>query len=83
MPLAEDLHLSPEEKRKHKKKCLVQSPNSYFMDVRCPGCYKITTIFSHVQHSRFVCWLLNCPLPACRRKSKAFRRVLLQAEAAL
>uniref|UniRef100_A0A8D2M1H4 40S ribosomal protein S27 n=1 Tax=Zonotrichia albicollis TaxID=44394 RepID=A0A8D2M1H4_ZONAL len=33
----------------HKKKRLVQSPNSYFMDVKCPGCYKITTVFSHAQ----------------------------------
>ncbi|XP_048203610.1 40S ribosomal protein S27-like [Perognathus longimembris pacificus] len=43
------LHPSPEEKRNHKKKHLVQSPNSYFMDVKCPGCYKITTVFSHAQ----------------------------------
>jgi hypothetical protein len=45
MPLAKDLlHPSIEEERqKHKKKRLVQSPNSYFMDVKCPGCYKITT----------------------------------------
>nr|XP_002800403.2 40S ribosomal protein S27-like [Macaca mulatta] len=51
MPLAKDLlHPSPEEeKRKHKKKRLVQSPNSYFMDVKCPGCYKITMVFSHAQ----------------------------------
>lgn len=45
MPLAKDL-LHPsldEERRKHKKKRLVQSPNSFFMDVKCPGCYKITT----------------------------------------
>ncbi|XP_027630211.1 40S ribosomal protein S27-like [Tupaia chinensis] len=50
MPLAKDLlHPSPEEeKRKHKKR-LVQSPNSYFLDVKCPGYYKITTIFSHIQ----------------------------------
>uniref|UniRef100_A0A671UM09 40S ribosomal protein S27 n=1 Tax=Sparus aurata TaxID=8175 RepID=A0A671UM09_SPAAU len=50
-PLAKDLlHPSPEEeKRRHKKKRLVQSPNSYFMDVKCPGCYKITTVFSHAQ----------------------------------
>ncbi|XP_012657373.1 40S ribosomal protein S27-like [Otolemur garnettii] len=49
MPLTKDLlHPSPEEKRKHKK-CLVQSPNYYFMDVKCPGCYKITTVFSHAQ----------------------------------
>jgi small subunit ribosomal protein S27e len=26
-----------EEKKKHKLKRLVQSPNSYFMDVKCPG----------------------------------------------
>ncbi|KAL7382347.1 hypothetical protein ABVT39_020875 [Epinephelus coioides] len=51
LPLAKDLlHPSPEEeKRRHKKKRLVQSPNSYFMDVKCPGCYKITTVFSHAQ----------------------------------
>jgi len=51
MPLAKDL-LNPtveEEKRKCKLKRLVQSPNSYFMDVKCPGCYKITTVFSHAQ----------------------------------
>ncbi|XP_052015599.1 40S ribosomal protein S27-like [Apodemus sylvaticus] len=49
MSLAKDLlHPSRKgEKKKHKKKCLVQSPNSYFMDVKCPGCYKITTVFSH------------------------------------
>lgn len=34
------LHPSPEEeKRRHKKKRLVQSPNSYFMDVKCPGMF--------------------------------------------
>merc|ERR1712126_766726 len=27
----------------------VQHPNSYFMDVKCPGCYRITTVFSHAQ----------------------------------
>ena len=44
------LHPRPEdEKRKHKLKRLVQHPNSYFMDVKCPGCYKITTVFSHAQ----------------------------------
>lgn len=82
---------SKEEKRKHKKKRLVQSPNrcverartaffsrdvnrvlvrppprppptapfpaprprpcvrSFFMDVRCPNCTEITTVFSHAQ----------------------------------
>ncbi|RKP18367.1 40S ribosomal protein S27, partial [Rozella allomycis CSF55] len=37
------------EERKHKLKRLVQSPNSYFMDVKCEGCFKFTTIFSHAQ----------------------------------
>lgn len=41
--------LPAEEKRKHKLKRLVQHPNSYFMDVKCPGCLKITTVFSHAQ----------------------------------
>jgi len=37
--LARDLlHPSPEEeRRRHKLKRLVQHPNSYFMDVKCPG----------------------------------------------
>jgi len=51
MPLAKDL-LNPspmEERRRCKLKRLVQSPNSFFMDVKCPGCYKITTVFSHAQ----------------------------------
>lgn len=33
----------------HKKKRLIQSPNSFFMDVKCPNCYSITTVFSHAQ----------------------------------
>ena len=51
MQLAKDL-LSPSEaseRRKHKLKRLVQSPNSFFMDVKCPGCFQITTVFSHAQ----------------------------------
>lgn len=27
------------EKQKHKLKRLVQSPNSFFMDVKCQGCF--------------------------------------------
>ncbi|XP_054423569.1 40S ribosomal protein S27-like [Pteronotus mesoamericanus] len=50
IPLAKYLlHRSPEEKRKHKKHRLVQSPSSYFTDVKCPGCCKIPTVFSHAQ----------------------------------
>ncbi|KAF8499138.1 40S ribosomal protein S27 [Russula emetica] len=51
MPLAIDL-LNPSaeaESKKHKLKRLVQSPNSYFMDVKCPGCFNISTVFSHAQ----------------------------------
>ena len=40
---------SADEKRKHKLKRLVQQPNSFFMDVKCPGCFNITTVFSHAQ----------------------------------
>ncbi|KAJ0817559.1 putative ribosomal protein S27 [Helianthus annuus] len=29
------------EKRKHKLKRLVQSPNSFFMDVKCQGCFNM------------------------------------------
>ncbi|CAG8439408.1 6786_t:CDS:2, partial [Acaulospora morrowiae] len=44
------LNPTPEhERRQHKLKRLVQSPNSYFMDVKCPGCFSITTVFSHAQ----------------------------------
>ncbi|XP_017771578.1 PREDICTED: 40S ribosomal protein S27 [Nicrophorus vespilloides] len=51
MPLAVDLlHPTAESQRRaHKKKRLVQHPNSFFMDVKCPGCYAISTIFSHAQ----------------------------------
>jgi small subunit ribosomal protein S27e len=51
MTLAVDLlnPLEHSEKQKHKLKRLVQSPNSYFMDVKCSGCFQITTVFSHAQ----------------------------------
>ncbi|XP_074173805.1 small ribosomal subunit protein eS27 [Rhinolophus sinicus] len=65
MPLTKDLlHPSPkEEKRKHKKKCLVQGPSSYFMDVTCPECYKNTTVFSHVQT---VVLCVGCSMVLCQ-----------------
>ncbi|XP_032018632.2 small ribosomal subunit protein eS27-like, partial [Hylobates moloch] len=64
-PLAKYLlHPSPEEeKRKHKKKCLVQSTNSYFMDVKRPGCYKITTVFTHAQR---VVLCVGCSIVLCQ-----------------
>ncbi|KAG6845637.1 40S ribosomal protein S27 [Tephrocybe sp. NHM501043] len=51
MTLAVDLlNPSPEyERNQHKLKRLVQSPNSYFMDVKCSGCFAISTVFSHAQ----------------------------------
>ena len=51
MVLVQDL-LNPNpasEAQKHKLKTLVQSPRSFFMDVKCPGCLNITTVFSHAQ----------------------------------
>lgn len=39
------------EDHMHKLKKLVQAPNSFFLDVRCPQCYNISTIFSHSQTS--------------------------------
>ncbi|ELK36855.1 40S ribosomal protein S27 [Myotis davidii] len=54
MLLAKDLlRPPPEEKRKHKRKNLVQSPDSYLMDVKCPGCYRITTMFSQLHEQQF------------------------------
>ncbi|VDL62298.1 unnamed protein product [Hymenolepis diminuta] len=47
--LAKDL-LHPtlaQEKRKCKLKRLIPSPNSFFMDVKCPECLFIQVIFSH------------------------------------
>jgi len=31
----------------HKRHRLVQGPNSFFMDVKCPSCFVITTVYSH------------------------------------
>ncbi|PWN23684.1 putative 40S ribosomal protein S27 [Microstroma glucosiphilum] len=56
MTLAVDL-LNPsaeQQQRSHKLKRLVQSPNSYHMDVKCPGCFAITTVFSHA-HTVVLC----------------------------
>uniref|UniRef100_A0A3Q3BSX8 40S ribosomal protein S27 n=1 Tax=Kryptolebias marmoratus TaxID=37003 RepID=A0A3Q3BSX8_KRYMA len=65
LQLAKDLmHPSlAEEVRRHKKRRLVQSPNSYFMDVKCLGCYRITTIFSHA-HTVVSC--PGCSTVLCR-----------------
>ncbi|KAK6588338.1 hypothetical protein RS030_6889 [Cryptosporidium xiaoi] len=51
------------EEQKHKLKRLIQSPNSFFMDVRCPGCLQITTVFSHAQT---VVFCGSCSAPLCQ-----------------
>ena len=38
-----------ETERAHKLRRLIPAPNSFFMDVKCPGCVQITTVFSHAQ----------------------------------
>ncbi|EPY33250.1 small subunit ribosomal protein S27e [Strigomonas culicis] len=35
------------ERMKHKRRRLVQGPNSYFMDVKCPNCTTVTKVYSH------------------------------------
>ena len=48
MAFTDLLHPSVEEEaNKHKLKRFVQSPNGYFMDVKCNGCLKVTTVYSH------------------------------------
>ncbi|XP_026360267.1 40S ribosomal protein S27-like [Ursus maritimus] len=42
----------------------MQSPNSYFMDVKYPGCYKISTIVSHAQ-TVVSCVGFSTALPQC------------------
>ena len=37
------------EEHLHKLKRLVQTPNSFFMDVICKQCNEISTVFSHSQ----------------------------------
>ncbi len=61
---ADLLHPSAElELRTHKLKRLVQSPNSFFMDIKCPGCFQITTVFSHAQ-TVVLCG--NCNIMLCQ-----------------
>lgn len=87
MPLARDL-LHPsidDERRKHKKKRLVQSPNSYFMDVKCPGCYKITTgkaFFSFASLGKRFSSLFFSSLQPCTN-SRLVRRLQLRSLFAL
>ena len=38
-----------QEEHMHKLKKLVQTPNSFFMDVICNKCNSIVNVFSHTQ----------------------------------
>ena len=61
LQLAKDL-LNPspeEEKRKHKLKRLVQSPNSFFMDVKCPGKIFFLNIAHHTLTALHGCRMLQ------------------------
>ncbi|KAL7713674.1 Small ribosomal subunit protein eS27 [Entamoeba marina] len=58
MPLIEVDLLNPtaaHEQKTHKLKRLVPTPNSYFLDIRCPQCGTTTTTFSHAQSE------IHCP----------------------
>eukprot|EP00460_Paracercomonas_marina_P000327 EW703945.1.p2 GENE.EW703945.1~~EW703945.1.p2 ORF type:complete len:98 (+),score=25.90 EW703945.1:42-296(+) len=63
MPLDHDMLNPPAtyEEKLHKLKRLVQKPNSFFMDVRCSGCFQISTVFSHAA-SVVVCATCNTVL---------------------
>jgi small subunit ribosomal protein S27e len=37
------------EKLKHKSKRIIPSPDSFFMDVKCPVCQTMSIVFSHSQ----------------------------------
>jgi small subunit ribosomal protein S27e len=39
------------ERMRHKRRRLVQGPNSYFMDVSCPRCKSVTVVYSHATTS--------------------------------
>ncbi|RWW87085.1 hypothetical protein BHE74_00004097 [Ensete ventricosum] len=47
----------------HKLKRFFQSTNSFFMDVKCQGCFNITMVFSHSQ-AVVVC--ANCQTVLCQ-----------------
>uniref|UniRef100_A0ABI8ALB8 40S ribosomal protein S27-like n=1 Tax=Felis catus TaxID=9685 RepID=A0ABI8ALB8_FELCA len=76
-------NVAEEEKRKRKKQHLVQSPSSYFMNVKCPGCCKITTTFNHAQIVILCVSYFTLLCQPTRRKVRLNRRMLLQIKAAL
>merc|ERR1712071_700281 len=59
------------ELRRHKLKRLGPSPNSFFMDVKCPGCFTINTVFSHASQVVLCgsCSTVLCQPSGARRAS--------------
>ena len=53
------------ELRRHKLKRLVQTPNSFFMDVKCPGCFNMCASVAVVVSNgpRFLCRWVRRFLP--------------------
>ncbi|KAL6652810.1 hypothetical protein ACP70R_011735 [Stipagrostis hirtigluma subsp. patula] len=68
------------EKLKHKKKRLVQSPNSFFMDVKCQGCFNIHYCVQPLPDGCGLPRLPNRALPAYGWEGQANRGVLLPPE---
>ena len=74
------LNVDPQvEESLHKLKRLVQTPDSYFMDVKCKQCSEISCIFSHSQTSVScdACFNLLCTTRGGRAKlvvGTAYRR---------
>jgi small subunit ribosomal protein S27e len=64
------------EQRRHKLKRLVQSPNSFFMDVKCPGCFNMcaprTLRLLQLCASSRVRPLTQPPLPPFPRSTTVF-----------
>lgn len=79
MTLARDVLHTPwdEDKKKPKRKWLVQGPNSYFVDVKCPGSCKINMVYSHAQ-TVFLSRLFSSVMPANSRKGQTHRRCLFR-----
>jgi small subunit ribosomal protein S27e len=51
-----------EERNKHKRKRLVQGPNAYFMDVKCPNCMAVSVVYSHATS------VVECATSGCKTK---------------
>ena len=64
------LNADPEEEQtQNKLKRLVQSPDAFFMDVKCPQCQNVNTLYSNAQR---VCLCNHCKfLLAVPRGGKA------------